>query len=489
VLAHPTSLPGGRLGEPAYAFVDWLANAGQAWWQILPLGPPDEHGSPYRSASAFACSPALLAEPDAPVSRSELAAFSKRHAYWAADWEEFAGPGSLADQVRFEREWSALRRHGRSRGVRLIGDIPIYVSPDGADRLARPELFQAGEVAGVPPDAWSDTGQLWGNPLYDWGRLRATGYRWWVERMRRALELVDVVRIDHFRGFVSYWSVPDDAATALSGRWRRGPGRGPFDAAHAELGQLPVIAEDLGVITPAVTRLREELGFPGTFVLQFQLGAREDPLRTPADRVLYTGTHDNDTTAGWWAGAGAAVQSFALQRAAAAGIEAGAPYWMLLRLALASPAAVVVVPVQDVLGLGSEARMNTPGHAEGNWGFRLEPGALDASVAASLRDATVASGRPAGSSFTSEPTGSDRPRTSARSTAEQGGVVPGKETQSKEGQLTHDEIAARAHEISQRPDGGSSDDENWFRAESELQEERQAKKPRRRVSKKASADE
>jgi len=400
VLAHPTSLPGGRLGEEAYRFVDWLAKAGQAWWQILPLGPPDEHGSPYRSASAFACSTDLLAEPDAPVSRRELAAFSERHAYWAADWEGFAGSGSLADQVRFEREWSALRRHARSRGVRLIGDIPIYVSPQGADRLAHPELFQSGEVAGVPPDAWSDTGQLWGNPLYDWGRLRMTGYRWWVERMRRTLELVDVVRIDHFRGFVSYWSVPDDAPTALSGRWRRGPGRGPFDAALAELGQLPVIAEDLGVITPAVSRLREELGFPGTFVLHFQLGAGEDPLRAPADRVLYTGTHDNDTTAGWWAGAPPAVQSFALRRAAAAGIAAGEPYWMLLRLALASPAGVVVVPVQDVLGLGSEARMNTPGRAEGNWAFRLEPGALDASVAASLNGATAAAGRLAGASFT-----------------------------------------------------------------------------------------
>jgi 4-alpha-glucanotransferase len=393
VLLHPTSLSAGRLGDGAYRFVDWLAAAGQSWWQILPLGPPDEHGSPYRAASAFACSRELLADPGARVTASELESFVRRHPYWSGDWAAFAGGEALSDQVRFEREWAALRDYAAKRGVSFIGDLPIYVAPGSADHVAHPELFQTGTVAGVPPDEWSATGQLWGNPLYDWSALRATGYCWWVERFRRTFALVDLARVDHFRGFVAYWAVPRRSKTALSGSWRRGPGRELFDAVSRALGKLPLIAEDLGVITPAVRRLRRQLGLPGMAVLHFLLGARRDPIRVEPSSVAYTGTHDNDTSLGWWERSDERIRAHARAAAAAAGLEEDDPSWLLLRLALASRARVAVVPMQDVLGLGNEARMNTPGREEGNWSWRLEEGSLDGALARRLRAATAAAGR------------------------------------------------------------------------------------------------
>src|SRR5438034_422002 len=368
VLLHPTSLPGGRLGDEAFRFVDWLSAAGQSWWQILPLGPPDEEGSPYRTESAFASWDGLLADPEAPVSAREVDDFAARHAYWAADWPD------LASQVRFEREWGALRAYAAERGIGIIGDLPIYVAPESVDHLAHPELFHEDAVAGVPPDEWSATGQLWGNPLYDWRALRETGYRWWIERFRRTFEHVDAARIDHFRGFVAYWAVPVGNETALAGHWRRGPGRALFDAVHAELGELPLIAEDLGVITPAVDRLRDELGLPGMAVLQFLLPNRGDPLAMPERRVAYTGTHDNDTSTGWWAGQDERVRARAHRAADAAGVDSDDPAWLLIGLALASPARTAIMPAQDLLSLGSEARMNTPGRADGNWRWRREPG-------------------------------------------------------------------------------------------------------------------
>ena len=270
VQLHPTSLPSGRLGREAHAFVDWLADAGQSWWQMLPLGPPDRHGSPYKSASAFAAWPGLLADPRAPVPKAAELDFRERNAAWIEDWARLGPRGAVADQVRFDREWAALREHAEERGVRLIGDVPIYVAPGSVDHRAHPELFTDDAVAGAPPDAYTDKGQLWGNPLYDWPALQRRRYRWWTERLRRTFELYDVARIDHFRGFVAYWAVPRGARHALSGRWRRGPGRAPFDAAARDLArELPLIAEDLGVITPAVERLRDALGFPGMVVLQF----------------------------------------------------------------------------------------------------------------------------------------------------------------------------------------------------------------------------
>src|SRR6266404_2544489 len=390
ILLHPTSLPGGRLDEEAYRFVDWLEAAGQSWWQVLPLGPPDEFGSPYRTASAFAGSPGLLAEPRATVSAAEIESFVARHPYWSAEWVRFAGAGAIADQVRFEREWHALRLYARERGVRLIGDVPIYVSDDGADVEAWPELFGHGEVAGAPPDALTANGQHWGNPLYAWPAHRATGYRWWIERFRRVLELVDVSRIDHFRGFVSYWAIPAGHKTARHGTWRRGPGAELFRAVEHALGDLPVIAEDLGVITPAVTRLRDELGLPGMVVLHWAFGGSAvNPHALGNHRVnqvVYTSTHDTDTTVGWFA-------ALKKREREAAGLDPAEPNWSLIDLALESRASLAIVPAQDVLGLGSEARMNRPGEVDGNWMWRLRRGELTAGHAARLRNATVRHGR------------------------------------------------------------------------------------------------
>ena len=390
IFLHPTSLPEGRLGEGAFRFVDWLQAAGQSWWQVLPLGPPDEFGSPYRASSAFAGSPGLLAGPDAPVSAAELEDFVARHAYWIAEWARFAGPGALADQVRFEREWNALRAYGRERGVRLIGDVPIYVSDAGADVETWPELFTQGEVAGAPPDALSGNGQHWGNPLYDWRAHRATGYRWWIERFRRVFELVDVSRIDHFRGFVSYWAIPESHKTARHGTWKRGPGAELFQAVEQALGELPLIAEDLGVITPPVYRLRDAFGLPGMVVLQWAFGGSRDNLHAVRNhrqsQVVYTSTHDTDTAAGWFA-------SLKKREQDATGLDPHEPHWGLIDLAYGSRASLAVVPAQDVLGLGSAARMNRPGEVEGNWSWRLEPGQLTDEAAARLRAAAEQAGR------------------------------------------------------------------------------------------------
>jgi 4-alpha-glucanotransferase len=390
ILLHPTSLPGGRLGREAYRFVDWLAAAGQSWWQMLPLGPPDVGGSPYTSASAFAGSPDLLAEPDAPVTRSDRAAFEEQHRYWIRDWIEFAGPDAVEDQVRFQREWTSLRTYALRHGVRLFGDLPIYVAAGSADHIAHPHLFQRGAVAGAPPDVLSEQGQLWGHPLYDWPAHRAQGYRWWIDRFRRTFELVDLTRIDHFRGFVSYWAVPEGARTARRGRWRRGPGISLFRAAEAELGPLQVVAEDLGVITPAVNRLREELGFPGMYVLQFGFGGGPSNPHRPENHrehgVVYTGTHDTDTAVGWWESLDAATRE-------RTGLDLAQPHWSLIELALSSRARLAIIPAQDVLGLGSEARMNHPGESEGNWMWRLEPGQLTERHAGRLHRLTEQYGR------------------------------------------------------------------------------------------------
>jgi 4-alpha-glucanotransferase len=382
VLLHPTSLPGGTLGPQAERFVDWLADAGQTWWQLLPLGPPDAFGSPYKSASAFAAWPGLLADPAAPVDPEEAAAYREREGWWLEDWLAFAGEEALADQVRFDREWRALRGYGAERGVRLIGDVPIYVAPGSADHLAHPGLFQQGYIAGAPPDPLGPEGQLWGNPLYDWPAVAREGYRWWVDRLRRTFALVDLTRIDHFRGFAQYWAIPEGAATAAEGEWRDGPGAELFRAAEAELGPLPVIAEDLGVITPDVVALRDELGFPGMVVLQFAFNDDADNPHKPQNHrensVVYTGTHDTDTARGWWDALGP-------EEKARTGLDPAEPHWGLIELAYASPARLAVIQAQDVLALGSEARMNRPGHGLGNWQWRLEPGQLTRDHALRLR--------------------------------------------------------------------------------------------------------
>jgi 4-alpha-glucanotransferase len=397
VLLHVTSLPGGRLGPEAFRVVDWLAGAGQSWWQVLPLTPPHRHGSPYTSRSAFAAWPGLLARPRAPVSAAAIADFLERHAYWAADWARAAGRDAVADQVRFEREWGSLRDHATSRGVRIMGDLPFYVAPRAVDVRAHPRLFRSDVVAGVPPDAFTADGQLWGNPTYDWPAMRRDGHRWWIERLRRSRDLLDCARIDHFRAFVAWWGVPRGARTARSGRWRPGPKGEVVAAARAELGPLALVAEDLGVITAPVRRLIDDLGLPGMRVLQFAFaGGPGNPHRTehhPRRSVAYTGTHDNDTAAGWWAAAAPRERRAATEEAAALGIRDDDPSRLMVRMALASPAGLAIVPAQDLLGLGSAARLNTPGTSRGNWRWRLRRGQLTAELAAWLRERTGEAGR------------------------------------------------------------------------------------------------
>lgn len=396
VLLPVASLPGGTLGDEARRFVDWLADAGQRWWQILPFGPPDRWGSPYASASAFAGSPTWIDDRDAAVTIDEIEAFVASHPFWAGSWAAYAGPGALADQVRFDREWRRVREHATARDVCILGDMAFAVAAGSADHVGFPEWFKSGVVGGVPPDDWSADGQRWGTPVYDWAAMRAAGYRWWIERFRRALEMADAARIDHFRGFVAAYEIPERNHTARSGTWVRGPGRAVFDAVAQALGEVPVVAENLGLITPPVERLRRTLGFPGTVVLQFSFA---DDMVNPQrgaiepDTVIYTGTHDNDTTAGWWERASPHEREQVDVAVRAGGWDDVEPSWKLLRLALDSPAVLAITPAQDLLGLGTPARTNTPGREQGNWRWQLAPGQLDTRLATRLRAATEASGR------------------------------------------------------------------------------------------------
>ena len=314
-------------------------------------------------------------------------------------------------QHLFFRQWGELRRHCHARHIRIMGDVPIFVAHDSADVWAHPELFQLDDggrptvVAGVPPDYFSATGQLWGNPLYRWDEMTRTGYRWWIDRFRATLSLVDLVRLDHFRGFEAYWEIPASAPTAATGQWVKGPGAALFDALRAALGPLPIVAENLGVITPEVESLRERFGFPGMAILQFAFGGDPQssdfiPHNYPRDRVVYTGTHDNDTVVGWWtSGVGdstrtleevEAEREFARRYMHSDGREI---HWDFIRTLLGSVAELAVVPLQDVLGLGGEARMNVPARPSGNWRWRFTAGALTPEIRGRLREMTETYGR------------------------------------------------------------------------------------------------
>jgi 4-alpha-glucanotransferase len=391
------------MGADAYKFVDWLSDAGQRWWQVLPLSPPDRYRSPYKAASAFAGWHGLLAAPRARVSQAEILDFRDREAYWIEDWARLASGSKrdlIADQVRFDREWTALRSYANERDVNLMGDIAIYVAPGSVDHRAHPTLFSDDAVAGAPPDAFSDLGQLWGNPVYDWQALRRTGYHWWVERLRHNVASFDAVRLDHFRGFVAFWAAAPDASDASDGRWRRGPGMALFEAFRDEFGaELPLVAEDLGVITPAVESLRDRLSLPGMLVLQFGFDPGAERYSPHAfvnhvpGRVVYTGTHDHDTIAGWYDGLTPSTRARVNAVCEGAGISEPEPWWRLVRLCLESRAVVSIVQAQDVLGLGSAARMNDPGRSGRNWRWQMRPGALTVQLAARLREATAAAGR------------------------------------------------------------------------------------------------
>jgi 4-alpha-glucanotransferase len=462
VLLHVSSLPGpganGALGPDAYRFVDFLASAGMAVWQVLPVNPTGGGGSPYAAESSFAGSPALIApganvgdgdaaceDPGAVLrrefgrigaaQRAELARFAAEASWWLEDWALFAAlqgeyglpwqawPAGLAGhepaaldvaqvrfageigyqrflQWRFESQWNALRNYARKAGIRLFGDLPIFPALQSADTWAYRESFKldAGGwpevVAGVPPDAFSATGQRWGNPHYDWAAEKQRRYPYWRARLRRAFELYDMVRIDHFRGFAAAWEIDAGEPTAVRGRWVPGPGRDVFDALAEDFGEMAIVVEDLGIITDDVRALRDGLGYPGMAVLQFAFDGSPDnpylPGRIVPNSVVYTGTHDNDTTAGWWASLSPEERE---RVRAATGAAMADPPRELMRLAFASAARLAVVPFQDLLGLGSEARMNTPGTVSENWGWRFDWGQVPDGLAADVAGIASACGR------------------------------------------------------------------------------------------------
>jgi 4-alpha-glucanotransferase len=311
-------------------------------------------------------------------------------------------------QFKFFQQWGKVRDLCHRRGIRVMGDIPIYVAHDSADVWAHPELFRLDEggralaVAGVPPDYFSATGQLWGNPLYRWDVSAASGHRWWIARCRASLQMFDLVRLDHFRGFEAYWEVPATASTAAGGKWVKGPGAEFFRVLTAELGELPFVAENLGVITPGVEALRHEFGFPGMSLLQFAFGNDPQgpsfrPHNYSRELVAYTGGHDNDTTVGWWTSSGVGESTRTEEdirkehdfTRAYLGFQNEPVNWVFIRTVMASVANMAILPLQDVLGLGSEARMNLPGTLNGNWRWRVRPNALTKDISERLRGLTV----------------------------------------------------------------------------------------------------
>ena len=468
ILMHITSLPGpygvGTMGKEAYRFVDFLKNAGQHYWQILPLTPTGYGDSPYQSCSTFAgnhylidldmlIEEGLLEKPEVEnrdwfwsetktdygrLYNNRLAVlrlaydrfqggedfdrFCRENSSWLPDFALFMAlkgklggaawytwedglkkrdPGAiwnarqeLKDEIRFysfvqyifDRQWTALRRYAHENGVKIIGDVPIYVPYDSADVWSNPELFQMDEqmnptaVAGCPPDAFSDDGQLWGNPLYRWDLLRQDGYGWWIRRLAAAGKLYDVVRMDHFRGFEAYWSVPFGDATAKNGHWVKGPGLDFMNAVKEKLPQISLIAEDLGFLTQEVLDLRDDSGFPGMKVLGFAFDSREPseylPHTYPANSVVYTGTHDNMTTRQWFDTAPADAVAYAREYMNITAEEGDV--WGMIRTAFASVSDTCIIPMQDYLNLGGEARMNFPGTmTDANWTWRASEGYLD----------------------------------------------------------------------------------------------------------------
>ncbi|MGQ9630570.1 MAG: 4-alpha-glucanotransferase [bacterium] len=333
--------------------------------------------------------------------------------------------GELADEIlfykylqwQFFKQWTALKRYANEKGIKIVGDIPIFVAYDSADVWSNPDLFYLDEegrptvVAGVPPDYFSEAGQLWGNPLYRWDVMAQRGYSWWIDRFKTTLTTVDIVRLDHFRGFEAYWEIPASETTAIKGRWVKGPGDKFFEAVRNALGELPIIAEDLGVITPEVKALRDGFGFPGMKILQFAFGSDAEneylPHNFTSNCVVYTGTHDNDTVVGWFTGEGTrdstrSQEEIEREREYALkylGTDGSQINWDFIRLAFASVADTAIVPLQDVLGLGSEARMNLPGSPSGNWRWRFTFDMLTGEIKDRLREMTLIYGRhPADSS-------------------------------------------------------------------------------------------
>lgn len=426
LLLHPTSLPGGRLDSDAESLLEWMHQHHLSTWQILPLSLPDPTGSPYQSRSAFAMDPALLdgSLHHEPVTDQQLGDFRSRQADWIEDfacfevirqqqdqvpWQDWPVPlrdressalqtfadhhrqeidRVLRDQYRIDRRWQTIRREAAERGILLFGDLPIFVALDSADVWAHRDQFllddqgQPRFVAGVPPDYFSATGQRWGNPHYDWEQMQQDGFAWWTSRLKRQFECFDLVRIDHFRGLVASWMIPAESETAVDGYWQPVPGEALLDHLQQTFGPLPVVAEDLGIITPEVEALRRRFELPGMAVLQFGFDHFDDnphkPQNITPDRVVYTGTHDNDTTLGWFQSLDPGMQQNVRQQL---GIGAGDDVVMaMIDRALASRGNLAIFPLQDLLALGSEARMNIPGVDNGNWNWRFNWSQLEDAI-------------------------------------------------------------------------------------------------------------
>lgn len=482
VLLHPSSLPGrfgiGSLGKESFAFIDFLVESKQTYWQLLPLGPTGYGDSPYQCFSSLAGNPNLIdldtmvsdgylkpedlmdipAFPEDQVDYSWVQFYKKQklqtaftrfrnnsredfptyedfiraNSFWLDDyalftaikqhhnqvsWVDWASEyrnrdeaklkefmRTHRDEIEYEKyiqflffdQWNRVKQYANSRGVQIIGDIPIYVSFDSVEAWTRPDIFQFDEdkkpirVAGVPPDYFSETGQLWGNPVYNWDYLRATNFEWWKERIRGNLALYDVFRIDHFRGFAAYWAVPFGNETAIDGEWLSCPGKELFTALQSEFGELPIIAEDLGLITDDVLELRDQFGFPGMKILQFAFDSDEKNNYLPhtyhSHCVVYTGTHDNNTVLGWYVGTHEEnhknVENY-LGGQPAEGISRA-----LIRMSHASVADLSIIPLQDILELDASGRMNTPGTTEGNWKWRFRREALTYELAIWLKHIT-----------------------------------------------------------------------------------------------------
>jgi 4-alpha-glucanotransferase len=494
VLLHPTCLPSnhgiGDLGQPAYEFVDFLAQSGQTLWQVLPLGPTGYEHSPYiMNFSTFAGNPLLInleslaaqglihqkdlfsldnqnlekVQFDRVIShklkflriafdqfqkresendRKQFDDFCQNQAWWLDDfalfmallaanegksWNQWeaaiahrepaalkAAATELQDAIQFHQflqfqffaQWSQLRRYANDRNIKIIGDISIYVCHNSSDVWSAPELFKLDPetlapayIAGVPPDYFSATGQLWGNPVYDWDKMQQTGYDWWVKRFQATLQYVDIVRVDHFRGFEAYWQVPSGEETAIHGEWIKAPGEDFFVTLGDRLGQLPVLAEDLGIITPEVEALRDRFNFPGMKILQFAFGEGADNSHLPhtyvPNSVVYPGTHDNDTALGWWATASDTEKQMLTEYVNYSNSQDGSEVnWVLIRLALASVAKLAILPLQDILGLDGSARMNDPSTNAGNWRWRYSSSdLLTPELSQKLRQLTTLYGR------------------------------------------------------------------------------------------------
>jgi 4-alpha-glucanotransferase len=437
VLLHVTSLPSGRLDDDALRWLDFMSDAGLRVWQVLPLVIPDGHGSPYQSESAFAMDPRLLPIQPEPIDEADFEAYCDRQAHWLGDFALFRvlkerfdhrhwitwptqyrdrNPEALAllnyeteDAVRkikrqqfmLSRAWQRIQEHARDRDIALFGDIPIFVAHDSAETWGQPENFLLDEtghptsVTGVPPDYFSATGQRWGNPHYRWDRMEADGFRWWHARMRHQFELFDIVRIDHFRGLVSVWMIDAACDTAMDGHWQSTPGDALLSSLQQRYPELPIVAEDLGVITEEVRELRRKYALPGMAVLQFAFDHFEDNPHKPAnittDDVVYTGTHDNDTSVGWFSKLDAEERAFVFDTLGSEPTEDIAT--LMINTAMQTDASLAVAPLQDFLGLDGQSRMNTPGVTDGNWHWRFHWDMLEPELAARIRTMIDNSGR------------------------------------------------------------------------------------------------